>query len=701
LRDETSGRLHGPTIAGRVAGLLYGGDYNPEQWPETVWRSDVLLMREAGVNLVTVAVFAWARLEPEPGRYRFDWLDQLLDLLHRHGIAADLATATASPPAWLARRHPESLPVTADGVTLWPGSRQHWCPSSLAYREAALALVERLAERYAEHPALAMWHVGNEYGCHVDACWCDASAAAFRAWLRRRYETLERLNQAWGTDFWSQRYGDWEEINPPRRTPAIPNPAQQLDFRRFSNDALLECYLAEREVLLAATPEIPVTTNFMGLFQPLDYRAWAREVDVVADDSYPDPGDPDAQVRAAATHDLMRSLGGGRPWMLMEQAPGAVNWRPRNLVKRPGRMRLGSYQAVARGADGVMFFQWRASRAGAEKWHSAMVPHAGTGSRVWREVVQLGGELGRLGEIAGSTVRAEVAIAFSWESWWALELPARPNGDLRLVDLVLDWYRPLFAANLAVDFVAPDAPLSGYRLVLVPACYLLRDAAAANLERFAQGGGTLAVTFASGLVDEHDQVGAHGYLGLLAEVLGISVEEIAPMAAGEQQAVAWDGRAYPCQDVCDVLTVGDATTVATFADDFYAGRAAVTRRVAGAGTAWYVATRPGPELATALVAALCRDAAVRAGPALADGVEAVRREHADRRFLFLLNHGAQAAEVPLPRGCRSLLDGGREVDVVTLEPAGVAVLEEPAGAREEAHRRAAEAGPVAAREVGR
>jgi beta-galactosidase len=697
LRDETSGRLRGPAIARGVAGLLYGGDYNPEQWPEAVWRRDVQLMRGAGVNLVTVAVFAWARLEPQPGRYEFEWLDRVLDLLHRHGIAADLATATASPPPWLARRHPESLPVTADGVTLWPGSRQHWCPSSAAYREAALALVERLARRYAEHPALAMWHVGNEYGCHVDACWCDASAAAFRAWLRRRYETLERLNQAWGTDFWSQRYGDWEEVNPPRRTPTIPNPAQALDFRRFSSDALLDCYLAEREVLRAASPEVPVTTNFMGLFKPLDYWAWAREVDVVADDCYPDPGDPEAHVRAAAIHDLMRCLGGGRPWVLMEQAPGAVNWRRRNLVKRPGRMRLGSYQAVARGADGVMFFQWRASRAGAEKWHSAMVPHAGTDTRGWREVVQLGGELGRLGALAGSTVRAEVAIAFSWESWWALELPARPNGDLRLVELVMDWYRPLFAANLAVDFVAPDAPLSGYRLVLVPACYLLRDAAAANLERFARGGGTLAVTFASGLVDEHDQVNAHGYLGLLGEVLGVSVEEIAPLAAGERQAVAWDGRAYPCQDVCDLLKVADAATVVTFADDFYAGRAAVTRRVAGAGTAWYVATRPGPELAAALVAALCRDAGVRAGPVAADGVEAVRREHPDRSFLFLLNHGTRAAEVPLPHGCRSLLEGGREVDRVTLEPAGVAVLEEPARERREAHGPAAAAAGEVAR----
>ena len=263
-------------IVPKVPHVLYGGDYNPEQWPEAVWAEDARLMQEAGVNLVSVAIFAWSRIEPRPGEYELDWLDRILDLLHEHGVAVALATATASPPPWLARLHPESLPVTADGVRLWPGSRQAYCPSSPAYREAAAELARRLAERYHDHPALALWHVNNEYGCHVAECYCDESARAFRRWLERRYGTVDTLNEAWGTAFWSQDYADWDEINPPRRAPTYVNPTQQLDFRRFSSDALLECFELEAAILREVTPGVAVTTNFMGFFKPLDYWRWAR-----------------------------------------------------------------------------------------------------------------------------------------------------------------------------------------------------------------------------------------------------------------------------------------------------------------------------------------------------------------------------------------------------------------------------------------
>ncbi|MFL5842925.1 MAG: beta-galactosidase, partial [Thermoleophilaceae bacterium] len=274
--------------------IAFGGDYNPEQWPETTWREDVALMQEAGVNLVTVGVFSWARLEPRPGEMDFDWLDRVLELLHAGGIAVDLATATASPPAWLVRAHPEVLPVTEDGVRLEHGSRQHYCPSSAAYREAAAHLVEALAARYGEHPALAMWHVGNEYGVHTSACYCDSSAAHFRAWLVERYGDVDSLNRVWGTDFWSQRYESFEEVNPPRRAPSFRNPGQLLDWRRFCSDAMLECYRAERDILHRATPDVPVTTNFYGLRDELDLWAWAAEEDVVSNDAYPEPADPAA-----------------------------------------------------------------------------------------------------------------------------------------------------------------------------------------------------------------------------------------------------------------------------------------------------------------------------------------------------------------------------------------------------------------------
>src|SRR5689334_18864671 len=264
-----------PTRRFPFPSMAYGGDYNPEQWPESIWQEDVRLMREAGVNLLSLAIFAWAKLEPQPGQYDFGWLDRIMDLLHQHGVKVDLATATASPPPWLAKLHPDSLPVTREGVRLWPGSRQQYCPSSPAYRQAAQALVRRLAERYREHPALALWHIGNEYACHVSACYCDESARAFRDWLSRRYGTLEALNDSWGTAFWSQQYGTWDEINPPRSAPTFPNPTQQLDWQRFSSDALLECFELERAILKEQTPDVPVTTNFMRLFKPLDYWKWA------------------------------------------------------------------------------------------------------------------------------------------------------------------------------------------------------------------------------------------------------------------------------------------------------------------------------------------------------------------------------------------------------------------------------------------
>src|SRR5215216_2000452 len=454
-------------ITQKIPRMIYGGDYNPEQWPEEVWDEDVRLMREAGVNLVSLGIFSWAKLEPSPGEYDFGWLDRIISLLHESGVMVNLATATASPPPWLAALHPESLPVTQEGVVLHPGARQHYCPSSTAYKERAAGLVRLIADRYKDHPALAMWHVNNEYGCHVAACYCDASAEHFREWLRTRYGDLDALNEAWGTAFWSQRYGEWGEILPPRRAPTFANLTQQLDFRRFSSDALLELYEMEKEILRGVTPDIPITNNFMGFFKPVDYWKWAAREDLVADDSYPDPSDPEANIGAAMRCDLMRSLGDGAPWVLMEQTTVRVNWRKRNVPKRQGEMRLWSYSAVARGAEGIMFFQWRQSRAGAEKFHSAMVPHVRIeDSRSWREVSRLGAELRRLDGLLGVRGEARTAILLDWESWWALELDSKPSTAVRMSEGLYSFYKPLYEANVPVDFAHPGSDLSSYRLVI-------------------------------------------------------------------------------------------------------------------------------------------------------------------------------------------------------------------------------------------
>jgi beta-galactosidase len=484
--------------------LLYGSDYNPEQWPPAVWREDAALRHTAGVNLATVGVFSWARLEPAPGDYDFGWLTEVLDLLDDAGVGVVLATPTAAPPPWLTVAHPDVLPVGPDGVRYSPGSRQAFCVHHPEYRRRALAITGELARRLGRHPAVRMWHIHNEYACHVPQCFCDISAAAFRDWLRRRYATMAELNDAWGGAFWSQRYGDFAEVLPPRVTPSFPNPGQALDYRRFSSDSYLAAFTAERDLIRSVTAAgpagtLPVTTNFMGFFKPLDYFAWAGAEDLCSTDNYPDPADPDSPLLTAMHYDLVRSLKTDVPWIVMEQATTRVNWRPVNSAKAPGRMRRDSYQALARGATGVAFFQWRASAAGAEKFHSAMLGHAGTAAPAWREVTELGAELQRLGEVGAAPVQADCAIVFSWPNWWALEQPSRPSADVRMLDQLRWLYRPLFESGVTADFAAPGADLSRYPLVLVPSLYLLTEAEGVSIRRYVAGGGTAVISFWSGI----------------------------------------------------------------------------------------------------------------------------------------------------------------------------------------------------------
>ena len=662
----------------KVPQILYGGDYNPEQWPEDVWEEDVRLMREAGVNLVSLGIFSWAKLEPRPGEYDFGWLDRILDLLYENGVMVDLATATASPPPWLARLYPESLPVTESSVTLYPGARQHYCPSSAAYRERATELVRRIADRYKEHPALALWHVNNEYGCHVSECYCDASAEHFREWLKERYGDLDALNKAWGTAFWSQQYSEWAEILPPRLAPTFANPTQQLDFRRFSSDALLECFLMEKEILKEATPEIHVTTNFMGFFKPLDYWKWAAHEDIVSDDSYPDPADPEAHVGAAMSRDLMRSLGNGKPWILMEQATVRVNWRGRNVPKQPGRMRLWSLGAVARGADGIMFFQWRASKAGAEKFHSAMVPHGEPEqSRSWREIKQLGAELGQLGGLLGAAGEAEVAILLDWENWWALELDSKPSADVTLFDGLYSFYKPLFEANVPVDFAHPGADLSSYKLVLAPHLYLVSDATVENLNGFVAAGGTLFMSFFSGIVDERDHVWSGGYPAPFREMLGLRVEDFVPFAEGESNLIlTTDGEKHPCGLWADLIHPEGAEALATYENGFYAGTPAVTRNEFRAGTSYYLGTSPEAKYLVQMLNSVCEEAGVLPPLHAPPGVEVVRRASKTYSFLFVLNHNQHEVTLPLHVGTRDSMTGDLSSDHLSLKPMDICVLEE-------------------------
>ncbi len=663
-------------LSPKLPHFFYGGDYNPEQWPEETWQEDVELMQQSGINLVSLGIFSWSKLEPRPDQYDFSWLDRIIGLLHQHGIKLDLATATASPPPWLARLYPETLPVTRTGVKLWPGSRQQYCPSSPVYRARAVKLVRAIANRYKDHPALVMWHINNEYGCHVSECYCDVSAEAFRGWLQQRYNSLEALNEAWGTAFWSQHYGEWAEIYPPRATPTFINPTQQLDFNRFSSDEILTCFELEKAALREITPEIPVTTNFMGFFKPLDYWKWASKQDIISNDTYPDPSDSISTFEAAMVNDLMRSLGGGKPWLLMEQTTSQVNWRAHNSLKRPGQMRLWSYQAIGRGANGIMFFQWRASKAGAEKFHGALVPHIDIEhSRIWREVAQLGGELVRLDPLLDSRVNAQIAILVDWENWWSLELDAHPSSHLKQLDQLKSYYGPLFRRNIPVDFISPDGDFSRYKAILVPNWYMVRDEPAARLEQFVAGGGTVVMSFFSGIVDQNDHIRLNGYPAPFRKMLGLRVEEFDPYPPEQvQQIQLKGGGTYQCSLWSDIIELEGALPMAYFKDDFYAGKPAVTRYGFGQGLSYYLGTQPEAAFMTHLLEQVCKEADIQAELAAPEGVELVKRVRGNEVFLFVLNHNKTPVELNVDPYDYNLLGNTPVEQTLHLAGFGVAIL---------------------------
>jgi beta-galactosidase len=644
--------------------MHYGGDYNPEQWPEEIWPDDVRLMREAGVTMVSLGIFSWSRIQPAEGEFDFDWLDRIIGLLHEGGIAVDLATATASPPPWATTAYPQMLPQDENGATYWPGSRQQFAPSSPEYRRLAGELVTALAGRYAQHPAVVMWHVNNEYGCHLNYDYSDNAAVAFRTWLREKYATIDALNAAWGTDFWSQRYGTFDEIVPPRKAPYSRNPAGELDFKRFTSDTLLELYLMEKRIIRDAGATQPITTNFMGAFPPADYWRWAEEMDVITDDNYPDPNDPESFRGSAFARDLMRSLKPDVPWMLMEQASNALNWRPTNAPKAPGQMAALSMQAVARGADGIMFFQWRQSRAGSEKFHSAMLPQAGTRTRTWREITALGAELAAMPPLPTGSRDARVAIVLDWQNWWALENPDHPV-VLDYLALVQGWYAAIHRLHVQVDFVQPTSDLAGYAVVVAPQLYLLEADGAANLLAFAEAGGHLLVTAFSDIVDENDAFRDGGYLIQLGPALGIWLEDfgalVPPGAGGPGQSdapFAGDFGAATGTLLAEEIHLDGATELGAFVGGRLDGRPAFTVNDVGAGRAYYLATIPD-DAGTGSIAAYVLEAAgvepVVAG--LPPLVEAVRRGD----VVTLINHGSttvQVGDTTLPPFAYTMTRGG-------------------------------------------
>lgn len=647
-----------------LPGIQFGGDYNAEQWPQESWAEDIRLMKELGVTLVTVGVFSWALLEPEEGVFDFSYHDAIIGMLADAGIGVDLATPTAAPPAWFWAAHPEARVVDHDGRVLGYGSRGMASPSSAAYREACVRVATALATRYGSHPAVKLWHVHNEYGVPVTECYSDASVAAFRRWVEATYGSIDAVNRAWGTLFWGQLYRAWNEIDVPRASGSIVNQSLRLDFARFSNRQLIDCFRAERDAIRKHS-DVPVTTNFMaGECYSVDYWSWVDEVDIVSNDNYLVPEDQENHILLAFAADLTRSFARGKPWILMEHSTSAVNWRGRNLAKRPGQMRRNSLQHVARGADSALFFQFRQSRFGAEKFHSALVPQAGTRTRVYQEACALGADVARLGQVAGSRVHASVAIAWDQDAFWAADMEWHPSTDLDHKERTYAFYRELWRRNVAVDFVHPGADIDRYAVVILPQMYLLSDVAAANLRRYVAAGGTLLASYFSGIVDEHDAVPDGAYPGQLRDVLGLAITEFLPLGQEEEIPLA-SGRTGTVWSE-EIVLDGAAAT-----DRFLAGPAqglpAATANDFGAGRAHYLATRLDGEQLWETIADALGAAGVAVGEP-SEGLErVVRVDEGGGEYVFLINHSDRPRAVSI-RG-RELITGA-EADGDIVVPAG-------------------------------
>lgn len=670
--------------------LLHGGDYNPDQWldcPE-ILQQDIELMKKADINCVSIAIFAWAKLEPQEGIYDFDWLSEIIDKLYENGIYTVLATPSGAKPLWMSEKYEEIRRIQANGVRDLSGARHNHCYTSPIYREKVREMNTWLAERFAKHPGVILWHLSNEYG---GECYCPLCQEAFRDWLKAKYKTLDALNHAWWTAFWSHTYTSWEQIHAPAPNGEMCVHGLTLDWKRFVTHQTVDFMKAERDAVKAVDPDIPVTANLMGFYDGLNYFKFGPELDVVSWDNYPQwhtADNMEIAMISAMTHDVMRSVK-HENFLLMESTPSMTNWQPVSMLKRPGMHLLSSLQAVAHGSNSVQYFQFRKSRGGSEKFHGAVVDHVGNNgpyefartenTRVFKDVQSVGAALKQMndrGDVYTTEVKPEVAIVYDVENRWAIDGAAGPrNMGKKYVETLLKHYRPFWEKGVQVDIVDMESDISAYKLVIAPMLYMYRAGFEQKMRAFVEKGGMLVGTYWSGIVDETDLCMLGGNPGGMMDVFGVWNEEIDSLPDGIRNGVRFNGRHYDAMELCARIHPITAKVLGTYEKDFYVGEPAVTQNAYGSGTAYYLAARTEVDLLRMLYGELMEKLSVHRAldTELPSGVTAHARSGETGEILFVENYTETEKTVELG-GNYKLYGTDQTVNSIKLAPFGAAVL---------------------------